>query len=220
LISTESFYVSSVLNALPVTGGTISGNLVVTGTANITGVTTLTGGLNTPLAVASGGTGVATSTGTGAVVLGTSPTITGATITVASTAAPAFSAYAGSIQSVTTLVYTKLQMNTEEFDTNSNFDSTTNYRFTPTVAGYYFITISGNPNSTVTDILVAIYKNGAAFKYGTQASTTVGVLTTALIYLNGSTDYVEAYGRLVGTTPSWYSGAPYQYFQGFLARSA
>jgi hypothetical protein len=76
LISTESFYVSSVLNALPVTGGTISGNLVVTGTASITGVTTLTGGLNTPLAVASGGTGVATSTGTGAVVLGTSPTLT------------------------------------------------------------------------------------------------------------------------------------------------
>jgi hypothetical protein len=49
LISTESFYVSSVLNALPVTGGTISGNLVVTGTAS----------LGTPLAVASGGTGLA-----------------------------------------------------------------------------------------------------------------------------------------------------------------
>jgi hypothetical protein len=75
LISTESFYVSSVLNALPVTGGTISGNLVVTGTASITGVTTLTGGLNTPLAVTSGGTGVATSTGSGANVLGTSPTL-------------------------------------------------------------------------------------------------------------------------------------------------
>ena len=37
LISTESFYVSSVLNALPVTGGTISGNLVVTGDVNLTG---------------------------------------------------------------------------------------------------------------------------------------------------------------------------------------
>ena len=35
LISTESFYVSSVLNALPVTGGTISGNLVVTGTETV-----------------------------------------------------------------------------------------------------------------------------------------------------------------------------------------
>ena len=35
LVTTESFYVSSVLNAIPVTGGTISGNLVVTGTASI-----------------------------------------------------------------------------------------------------------------------------------------------------------------------------------------
>ena len=78
LVTTESFYVSSVLNALPVTGGTISGNLVVTGTASITGVTTLTGGLNTPLAVTSGGTGVTTSTGSGANVLGTSPSISGA----------------------------------------------------------------------------------------------------------------------------------------------
>ena len=34
-VTTESFYVSSVLNALPVTGGTISGNLVVTGTTSI-----------------------------------------------------------------------------------------------------------------------------------------------------------------------------------------
>ena len=84
LISTESFYVSSVLNALPVTGGTISGNLVVTGTASITGVTTLTGGLNTPLAVTSGGTGVATSTGSGANVLGTSPTLTTPTFDSAS----------------------------------------------------------------------------------------------------------------------------------------
>jgi hypothetical protein len=95
LISTESFYVSSVLNALPVTGGTISGNLVVTGTASITGVTTLTGGLNTPLAVTSGGTGVTTSTGSGANVLGTSPTLTtpvidSATVATVSGTAPLY----------------------------------------------------------------------------------------------------------------------------------
>ena len=47
-----------------------------TGTLSVTGVTTLTGGLNAALPVLSGGTGVTTKTGTGAVVLGTSPTIT------------------------------------------------------------------------------------------------------------------------------------------------
>ena len=45
-------------------------------TLSVTGVTTLTGGLNAALPVLSGGTGVTTSTGTGAVVLGTSPTLT------------------------------------------------------------------------------------------------------------------------------------------------
>ena len=46
-----------------------------TGTLSVTGVTTLTGGLNAALPVLSGGTGVTTKTGTGAVVLGTSPTL-------------------------------------------------------------------------------------------------------------------------------------------------
>ena len=49
-----------------------------TGTLSVTGVTTLTGGLNAALPVLSGGTGVTSSTGTGAVVLGTSPSISGA----------------------------------------------------------------------------------------------------------------------------------------------
>ena len=45
-------------------------------TLSVTGVTTLTGGLNAALPVLSGGTGVTTSTGSGANVLSTSPTLT------------------------------------------------------------------------------------------------------------------------------------------------
>jgi hypothetical protein len=67
LIRTESFYVSSVLNAIPATASSIS----------LTSATYLSG----ILPVAYGGTGVATSTGSGAVVLGTSPTLTSPTIT-------------------------------------------------------------------------------------------------------------------------------------------
>jgi len=55
-----------------------------TGTLSVTGVTTLTGGLNAALPVLSGGTGVTTSTGTGANVLGTSPTLTTPTFDSAS----------------------------------------------------------------------------------------------------------------------------------------
>jgi len=61
-VVTESFLVSSVLNAIPATAGAIS----------LTSATYLSG----ILPVAYGGTGVTTSTGTGAVVLGTSPTLT------------------------------------------------------------------------------------------------------------------------------------------------
>jgi hypothetical protein len=42
LIRTESFYVSSVLNALPSTGGTLTGNLVVTGTETVPTITSPT----------------------------------------------------------------------------------------------------------------------------------------------------------------------------------
>ena len=55
-------------------------------TLSVTGVTTLTGGLNAALPVLSGGTGVTTKTGTGAVVLGTAPTLTTPTFDSASLA--------------------------------------------------------------------------------------------------------------------------------------
>lgn len=61
---------------------------------------------------------------------------------------PAFSAYRGTPQSVTTGQYTKIQINTEEFDTDNAFDSGTNYRFTPQVAGYY--TTRSTPRSRPT----------------------------------------------------------------------
>ena len=220
LVSTESFYVSSVLNALPVTGGTISGNLVVTGTASITGVTTLTGGLNTPLAVTSGGTGVATSTGSGANVLGTSPTITGATITVASTAAPAFSAYNSTLTAIPNATATKVLFQTEEFDTNSNFASSA---FTPTVAGYYQVNSSvqlASPSASLG--YVAIHKNGASAKRGWLLNgSSYGFSVSAIVYLNGSTDYIEAYvyqssGASVNTNPVQDT----TYFQAAMIRSA
>jgi hypothetical protein len=73
----------------------------------------------------------------------TLPTANGTVLTTANTFAagtgPAFSVYSTANQVTATVTYTKIQLNTENFDTNNNFDSTTNYRFTPTVAGYYQI---------------------------------------------------------------------------------
>ena len=200
--------------------GVLNSGIQQNGTEFLTVDTSNNVSLSAALPVLSGGTGVTTKTGTGAVVLGTSPTITGATITVAATAAPAFSAYKATNQSITSATFTKMVMDTEDFDTNSNFDSTTNYRFTPTVAGYYQVTVQLNPNTTTTITYPSIYKNGAAVKNRIITATNAAVNVTALIYMNGSSDYLEFYGYLTGTTPATVGGSTSTYFQAFLARSA
>ena len=129
----------------------------------------------------------------------TSPTITGATITVAATAAPAFSAYqTAPTQSISAATQTKVILNTEDFDTNSNFDSTTNYRFTPTIAGYYQIGGQVMFNGVATGrTTITVYKNGVAFRTGsavpTNGSNNVANSISCLVFLNGSTDYIELY---------------------------
>jgi hypothetical protein len=130
---------------------------------------------------------------------------------------PAFSATMSANQSVTSSTYTKVVFNTEDFDTNSNYDTTT-YRFTPTVAGYYQINASIYPNTTVTQINCSIYKNGAAYRAvsGTSASSAC----SSIVYLNGTTDYVEIYAYLAGTSPVILSTSTVSYFNGCLVRSA
>jgi hypothetical protein len=148
-----------------------------------------------------------------------SPTITGATITVAATAAPAFSATNNATQTLSSAVYTKIAFQTEEFDTNSNFDNTTNYRFTPTAAGYYQVNGRVLKTSTAADMLVVIYKNGSAFKGGAEPSTSYSCSVSALVYMNGSTDYIELYGYILGGGIIPVSASDV-YFQASMVRSA
>jgi hypothetical protein len=131
----------------------------------------------------------------------TSPTITGATITVASTTAPAFFAYQNSAQTISSTTLTKVTLDTELFDTNSNFASS---RFTPTVAGYYQISATIAVGATTTGGGAYIYKNGAIYSSSYQGSMNSSSVST-VIYLNGSTDYVELYvyfavGQVMGVS--------------------
>jgi hypothetical protein len=132
---------------------------------------------------------------------------------------PAFSAYAGA-QSVTSGVTTKVQLANEEFDTNSNFDSVTNYRFTPTVAGYYQINGAVYPSTATTSASIEIYKNGARYKFVFNSGTNISATVSCVLFLNGSTDYVELYASLVGVTPAFQSGYQYTTFSGALVRGA
>ena len=150
----------------------------------------------------------------------TAPTITGATITVASTAAPAFSAYNSTLTAIPNATPTKVLFQTEEFDTNSNFASSA---FTPTVAGYYQVNSTVQLSSPSSSLgYLAIYKNGATAKRGSLLNaSSYGLSVSAIVYLNGSTDYIESYiyqssGASVDTNPVQDT----TYFQAAMIRSA
>jgi hypothetical protein len=127
---------------------------------------------------------------------------------------PAFSAYqSASSQTLSASTNTKITFDAELFDTNSNFASS---RFTPTVAGYY--QINACVSVALTSGYISIFKNGADNLRGLQLSSGggVGFIISALVYLNGSTDYVEIYqsnqtGSSAGTNNSqsltWFNGS-------------
>ena len=75
---------------------------------------------------------------------------------------PAFAAKIGGDQTISHNTSTKLALNSEIFDTDSKYD-TSNYRFTPTVAGKYIfgadVYIDGN--DTRDSVGLAFYKNGS-----------------------------------------------------------
>lgn len=106
--------------------------------------------------------------------------------------APTFSAYLGTNQSVST-GQTKIQLNTKLWDTNTNYDNSTNYRFTPTVAGYYQVNFYANTTGSTSLIQCSIYLNGSNVASGSEPTTGNASQVAAVIYMNGSTDYIEFY---------------------------
>jgi hypothetical protein len=135
--------------------------------------------------------------------------------------APAFSAYANASTSIPTAAITKVNFAVEDFDTNSNFASS---RFTPTVAGYYQINASVQFTGSTTNPLCYITKNGLQVKCGsyTTGSFTGPVsVASGLVYLNGSTDYVEvAAYHATGSSVNTLAAADTTRFDGCLVRPA
>jgi hypothetical protein len=136
---------------------------------------------------------------------------------------PAFSAYATTGQTFTAGTATKVVLNAEEFDTNSNFDSSTNYRFTPTVAGYYTFNAALFNNSSGGRLIFMLYKNGSEIKRlidVASGATMNQVNGSALPYANGSTDYFELYLQPLTTNTTTLGGGALTYFNGALVRAA
>jgi len=150
-------------------------------------------------------------------------TSTGSTGTVmVSGNMPAFSAYQSSAQTISSGTFTKVQLQTKEFDTANAFDNTTNFRFTPQVAGYYQVN-----GCVVTNFycqcVVLIYKNGANYKQGSLGYSASGFSpetnVSSLVYLNGSTDYIEFY-IIANASGGLNVGANLNYFNAALVRAA
>jgi len=137
---------------------------------------------------------------------------------------PAFSAYGTATQSIATATFTKISFNTEIFDTNSNYDNVTNYRFTPTVSGYYQINANISTSASASGLaFIVIYKNGSAYCYGNVVPNTNGgyITANALVQCNGSTDYIEIYAyQNSGVSLSFGSSTNGFQFSGAMVRSA
>lgn len=127
--------------------------------------------------------------------------------TLGLTYGPTFSAYASANQSISSGVWTKVTLGSEDFDTAACFASS---RFTPNVAGYYQIQGAVRVNSTTLQGgAAAIYKNGAFLRPGdllplpsatnSDAQLTVG----CVVQMNGSSDYLELFGQATGGTPKF-----------------
>ena len=109
-------------------------------------------------------------------------------------------------QSVSGGTDTKVEWETVEIDSLSGW-STSNHRYTPTVAGYYLVggTLRANLSSIVEYISLAISKNGFNTNDGTDMlrgqfnhqSDTISngsyPLPTGLMQMNGSSDYIEVF---------------------------
>ena len=129
---------------------------------------------------------------------------------------PAFRAYANAVTSITSAI-NKVSLGVESFDTSGAFDTVLS-RFQPAVAGYYQINGATQFASGNYLVRAVLYKNGVAHSFGQGAvgpSADVG----DIVFLNGTTDYLELYGYSA-TTQNTSADSSQTYLSGFLARAA
>ena len=111
--------------------------------------------------------------------IATSAAIAGSKLNIASVANPyKFSVYRNSAWNQANGA-NKVQFDTKDYDTGTNFDATTNYRFTAPIAGFYHFDASVNiaSNATGQTLNAKLYKNGSLVKAGAFAHTSAGSIT-------------------------------------------
>jgi len=123
---------------------------------------------------------------------------------------PSFMAYLNGNQNVSDATYTKVNLNAEQFDTNSAFDSSTNYRFTVPSgqAGKYVISfyVEGYSSGAaqLRGVNSEIRKNGSKYhRLRMDFTNNEGNLffnSASLIIDLAVGDYIELWGYVNGTS--------------------
>jgi hypothetical protein len=129
---------------------------------------------------------------------GTLPAIDGSNLTGIGGTTPAFEAYrSGSTQTgISLTTTTQVQFNSETYDSDSCYDTST-YRFTPNVAGKYYLFAHAQFGNFCTNkqAHVSIRKNGAAVVNTSQLSggysDDMAPSTSVIVDANGTTDYFD-----------------------------
>jgi hypothetical protein len=119
---------------------------------------------------------------------------------------PSFKAFlSGSDQTLTSGANNKIAFNSESYDSDNSFDSSSTYRFTPLTAGKYFIysqiAFSNSSSNEINAAVNLIMKNGSeilrntldphdSYRHNTSYNYVAGVFS-----MNGSSDYIEVYGQ-------------------------
>ena len=121
---------------------------------------------------------------------------------------PAFEAVLSSDQAVSDNTLTKVAFNSETFDTDGKYDNSTNYRFTPTIAGKYFVYsqingYSGGDSDLVT-ITLQIRKNGSVTRFSfvetSSNPTKTHTLNCSATVVLDDNDYVEIFASIDGSS--------------------
>ncbi len=117
-------------------------------------------------------------------------------------------------QTVASGAFTKIQFDTETYDPQSDYDNSTNYRYTPSSAGYYIAStsISFYNSNGAAQLQVKLYKNGSEFAFSSGSHVQSGgygvsVSFSHIVQMNGSSDYIEVYALHNDTAskPIWRS---------------
>jgi hypothetical protein len=128
---------------------------------------------------------------------------------------PGFAVYMASNQTgMSDSVAVKLNMDTEDWDSDSCYD-TTNKRFTPTKAGWYQFNIRASSTLIHT---IYLYKNNTTQYLLVGMAANDSNPGSGLVYMNGTTDYVEMWGMVQTAAGTMTAGTLYTRFEGFFVR--